>query len=264
MSSRAQDVAGRPLTRDQLLEELEFLAEVEHALVVECLSVCCALGHDLDAAEGGATTKQGGDAAAAASLLAQDEMRHLKAVNNALIKAGRSARLGRAPSVSSDSVAVTPLDPPSLAQLEQLVAREHAIASAVDERYAKLRPAVTSDPVFDGGLLTDLQSVIDGGTKHAAAFAAMTDSLTGLAPAAFLRATRRDGADAFEDRLLDVSDRSYDMVVRALDYEFGQDPESIVPSLFHDLARQAMDSLDAINHALVQRGLLPPFTVTSR
>jgi hypothetical protein len=60
-------------------------------------------------------------------------------------------------------------------------------------------------------LTRDLQSVIDDGTKHAAAFAAM-----------------------------------------------------IVPSLFHDLARQAMDSLDAINHALVQRGPLPPFTVTSR
>ena len=29
-------------------------------------------------------------------------------------------------------------------------------------------------------------------------------------------------------------------------------------------AFQAMDSLDAINQALVQRGLLPPFTVTSR
>ena len=45
-------------------------------------------------------------------------------------------------------------------------------------------------------LTRDLQSVIDDGTKHAAAFAAMTE--------------------------------------------------------------------DAINHALVQRGLLPPFTVTSR
>ena len=68
--------------------------------------------------------------------------------------------------------------------------------------------AVTSGPGLGGDLLGDLQSVIvDDGPKHAAAFAAVTDSLTGLMPADFLRATHRDGADAFEGRLLEVSDR---------------------------------------------------------
>jgi hypothetical protein len=52
-------MADGPLTADQVLGELEFLATVEHALVVEYLSVCCALGHDLAADEGGAATKQG-------------------------------------------------------------------------------------------------------------------------------------------------------------------------------------------------------------
>jgi hypothetical protein len=48
MSAGDQDVATGPLSHERVLDELEFLAKVEHALVVECLSVCCALGHDLD------------------------------------------------------------------------------------------------------------------------------------------------------------------------------------------------------------------------
>lgn len=261
MSSGDHDVASVPLTRDQVLDELEFLATVEHALIVECLSVCYALGYDLDAAEGGATTDQGRDTAQAASVLAQSEMFHLKNVNSGLIAAGRSAQLGRAPSISSDSVPAIPLDPPSLAQLQQLITRERAIGSAVDERYAKLVPAVTSDPVFDGDVLTELQSVIvDQGQKHAAAFTAMTDSLSGLTPDDYLRATRRDGTDAFEGRLLDVSDGNYSLVVRALNYQFGQSADAFTPALFMDLAESAMEALDNINRLLVQRGLLPPFT----
>ena len=48
-----------PLNRDQILDELEYLATVEHALVVEYLSVFCALGHDLAAEEGGAPPTRG-------------------------------------------------------------------------------------------------------------------------------------------------------------------------------------------------------------
>jgi hypothetical protein len=56
--------SGEPLTREQVLDELDFLATVEHALIVEFLSVQCALGHDLPADQGGATTKELRDLAA--------------------------------------------------------------------------------------------------------------------------------------------------------------------------------------------------------
>lgn len=70
-------MASGLLSREQVLDELEFLATVEHALVVEYLSVGCALGHDLAPEEGGATTNQGHAAAGAASDLARGEMIHL-------------------------------------------------------------------------------------------------------------------------------------------------------------------------------------------
>src|SRR5215207_2209120 len=182
MAAGQQGMVGGPLSREQVLDELEFLATVEHALIVEYLSVCCALGHDLAAEEGGATTPQGRLAAGAASGLAQGQMFHLKGVNRALVAAGRPAQLGRAALISSDSVAEIALGPPSPAQLEHFLEREEAIAEAVDERYARLRPAVTSDPVFEGDLLAELRPVIvDDGSAHAAAVVTLRDSLGGLA-----------------------------------------------------------------------------------
>jgi hypothetical protein len=71
--------------------------------------------------------------------------------------------------------------------------------------------------VFDGDLITELQPIIaDHGTGHAAAFAAITDPLAGLAPGGYLRATRRDAANGFEQRLLDASDRAYRLIIDVL------------------------------------------------
>jgi hypothetical protein len=244
------------LTREQVLDELEFLAQVEHALVVECLSVCYALGYDLGADEGGPTTKQGGDAAGAAFSLARNtEMFHLGDLNTALIHANRPPQLDRAASIPSGPGPDIPLGPPDLAQLQQLVAREQAIATAVDARYALLAPAVTSIPVFDGDLLNELQPIIvDHGTGHAAAFAAITDPLAGLAPGDYLRATRRKAADAFEERLLEASDRGYRLIVDALRDQFA------AAAGFSSLAVSAMWLMNDINRLMAQRGLLPAFT----
>jgi hypothetical protein len=48
----AQPPETQPLTTDQVLDEVAFLITVEHALIVECLSVSCALGYDLAGADG--------------------------------------------------------------------------------------------------------------------------------------------------------------------------------------------------------------------
>jgi hypothetical protein len=248
-------MSSEPLSREQVLDELDFLATVEHALIVEYLSVGCALGHDLKPEEGGATTKQGRDAAGAASSLAMRQMYRLRDINRGLVAAGRSAQLGRASNISSESVADIPLDPPSHAQLERVLEREEAIATAVDERYTRLRPAVTSDPVFEGNLLEELRFIIaEDGPTHRAAVTTLRDSLGDLAPAGFLRATRREPTDTLEGRLLDVSDRSYRLIQAALQQHFA------LQDSFRDLALSAMEGLDQINRALVQRGLLPPFT----
>jgi hypothetical protein len=261
MSAGDQGSSTGMLSREQVLDELEFLATVEHALIVECLSVHCALGHDLTAGQGGPATPQGGDAVTVASGLAQAQMFRLKRINTALLDAGRSAQLGRAASISSATVAEIPLNPPSLEQLQQLLTREEGIGRAVDERYARLAPAVTTEPVFDGDLLNALRSVIiDDGQSHAAGFAGFRQALGDLAPADVLRATRRDAAGDFEQRLLDASDRAYRLTVEILGFQFTPQDDDVVP--FLPVALEAMTGLDDITFVLVQRGLLPPFTLT--
>jgi hypothetical protein len=234
------------MTREEVLAELEILATVEHALIVEYLTVHCALGHDLDPDEGGASAATR-DAADAAFGLAGGEMTRLASVFNALIGAGRFAPVERAASIASASHPAIPLDPPNAAQLERLVEREEAIAKAVDERYARLVPAVAAED--------DLRPVVEDGQTHAAAVAPLRAALGDLAPAAFLRATRRETSDAFEQRLLDLSVRGYRLVVSVLQERFA--PESALPA---SLPVDAMRSLDGVNRLLVQRGLLPPFT----
>ena len=252
-------MSDAPLDRAQVLDALELLATVEHALIVEYLSVHCVLGHDLEAEEGGATTEQGRQASDAAAGLAQGEMFRLKDVKRALVAAGRSAQLGRATSVAAGSAAPLPLDPPSRAQLEQLRQREDDLAAAVDARYQRLRPAVTSDPVFDGDLLATIRSVVDDGTTHADAVAPLREALGDVPPAFFLRAIRRETSDAFEQRLLDVSDRGATT-------EQGRQASDAAAGLaqggaFTRVAVTGMISLDDVHRLLVQRRLLPPFTL---
>lgn len=253
MSAGDQGTASAPLTQAQVLSELYFLATVEHALVVEALSVSYAFGTDLDADEGGAITDQGRAVADAASSLAQSQMFLMKGVNLALAAAGQFTDLGRAASIAGAAGASIPLDPPGLPQLLQLAAREQAIAAAVDARYANLSPAVTA-PVFDGDLLGQLQHVVEAGTTHAAGFSGLLDALSGLEPGGYLCATRRTASGGFEERLLAASDGCYSLLLASLQEQFGQQ------SGFSSTAISAMDTLNTVNHALVQRRLLPPFT----
>ena len=65
---------NQPLSRDQVVHELEFLLTVEHALIVEYLSVRCAMGYDLDPRDGGPATESGRAAAKASKDLADAQM----------------------------------------------------------------------------------------------------------------------------------------------------------------------------------------------
>src|SRR5262249_2146133 len=70
----SQQSENQPLSRDQVVHELEFLLTVEHALIVEYLSVRCAMGYDLDPRDGGPATESGRAAAKASKDLADAQM----------------------------------------------------------------------------------------------------------------------------------------------------------------------------------------------
>jgi hypothetical protein len=244
----ADDASGGALalSHDQLLDELDFLASVEHALCVEYLSVHCALGHGLDPADETPEAARVHEAAQAASSSAFAEMRHVHIVNRALVEGGRRAQLDRASSIQPGSGPAIPLGPPSPEQLERLVEHEREVSAAVDERWERLRSALASDPVLGREFPT-----------HSGLAAALYKDLEHIPSTQYLRATHREPSDEIERSLLDLSDRYYALLVATLQIWFDHENE-----LF-GIRSQAIDTmtkLDGINRMLVERGLLPSFT----
>jgi hypothetical protein len=231
------------MNRDEVLDEVARLASIEHAMIVECLSVQCALGHNLEANEGGASNPRGREAADGLSSYAQNSlMNRFRDLNLALVAAGHDAQLERA------------FDPPTVEQLEHLIEHEREIAEAADKRYSDLKTALDTATGLEPDLLDRLRPLIEEGSDHVAAVHRLEERLGDPVPIDILRATRRVADGSFEQNLLDLSDSSYRLVVQVLRNQF-------VPDVFPDqaLAVKVMDGLDAANRVLVQRGLLPPF-----
>ena len=246
---------SQPLSSDEVLDELAFLVTVEHALIVEYLSVSCALGYDLATADGGPATQPGRDAAKAARDLADLQMVRVGGLVRPLSRLRPMAELRRARGIKDPSGTELPLDPPTREQLEHLPEREESIAAAVDAHYARLIPAVTaSGPEGDTFLLAAVQE----GTLHAASVSGLRGHLADQPIADLLRATRRSGSTTAENLLLRISNRTYALLLGALGNFYG-DLDSDAAGTFRLTALSTMEMMNDVNRALVHEGLLPPF-----
>lgn len=175
------------LTADEVLDELEKLACIEHSICVEYLSIHCALGHDLEPADDGVSAQHVAQAAQAASAAAFSEMRHVRVVNRVLVRGERAPQLGRASSIPRESSSDVALGPLTLEELERLLGREREIASAVDDLYARLRRAVESpSPMFEGELMSEVISVLSPGPDHSGLPSALTEELDGIPPSEYI------------------------------------------------------------------------------
>jgi hypothetical protein len=260
MSAAETGGASAPLTSDQVLDELDFLATVCHAVLVEALTIQGAAGRDLPDDQFGPVNDQAAGLARVAGGIAMTEMRRLKNINDALLAAGRPGETGRAASISSESVPEISLAPLTPEQFIDIVPREREIGRAIGERYARLAPAVTSTPVFSGDLLTQLQGAIEDGQGYPALLAGYRDPLGGVPSGKVVRATRREAADDSEQNLLNTSDRAYRLLVQLLGLFFAPPSDGVFPDVSLATVIEAMDITDGINTELTRRGLLPPFT----
>jgi len=257
-------VASQPseppaLTREQVLDELEDLSAVEHALCVEYLFLWCALGDGVALPREPSEVEL--DVAAAAEKafgLADREMRLLAKVNRALVAAGRGPNLRRATSVRSASAGAPPvaLAPLKAAQLDGFQDRERAVAVAVDERYARL--PTTLEPPADPDAedpLAEIELIVQDGSGHAAAFAGLQAALTNLAPEHYLRARSDEPANDLQRDLRAIADAYYRTVLVTLHAGMAHPEIGIFPSI------SAMGVLGDFLPRLVELGLLPAFTL---
>jgi hypothetical protein len=239
------------MTRDEVLDEVATLASLEHFFILECLSIQCALGHDLDEGDGGASDQRGREASGVVMNYAKFTlMNRFRNLNSALIEADppRDPQLDRAAAVSSASHPEIPLEPPSAAELERLLEREQAIAERIDERYVTLAAELAAS----GDLLG---SLIEGGADHVERVASLRDAIGDAPIASLIRARERTASDSLGEHLLALSNRAYRTLIGVLRDRLA--PNSTVSQ---STALDAMDTLNDANRVLVQRGLLPPFS----
>jgi hypothetical protein len=156
---------------------------------------------------------------------------------------------------SGSEIALGPL---TSKELERLLEREREIASAVDERYARLRLAVESPtPMFEGELLLEVISVLSPDPNHSQLPFTLKKELEEIPPSEYLRAIPREPGDELERRLLDLSDHCYRLVVGSLQIWFEHEDEVFTA---RGQGVDAMNGLNMVNRLVVERGLLPALT----
>ncbi len=246
------------MSREQVLDELERVASLEHAVCLECLTFHAALGHDTSNASGPSATRIR-EAADAAFRTALGEMAHLRRVNQALTAAGRGPQLGRAASVQKTSAPAIALIPAGGANLADFLDRNRLIADAVDDAYARLRSSVTApDSPFGDDAPEALLLALDPGPDHTEAASELATLLRDIPAAEYLRATRRQPNNAVESSLLHLADVHYNLILAILQTWF-EHPE--LEGELRGRALSAMDATHAINGLLVARGVLPAFAL---
>lgn len=251
--------ASAVTTRDEALAELDLLAAVTHALIVEFRTLWCAFGCGLEPEELGAAGAGDGEAASVAASMALTQMFRFRDLNEALVAAGRDAQVGRADAVEGASGPPVPLVPPDAAGLADFPGRESAIARAVDWRVARLTAAVTTAPLAGDASLDGVRAALDGVTPLADDVAGLLGAVGDARPADLVVVSGRAPDGAADERLLRVGDAVYRLVVSALANRFAQ-TDFFVAGVFGRLAVDAMSSLEDVHRLLAVRGLLPGFT----
>ncbi|MGH3943280.1 MAG: ferritin-like domain-containing protein [Pseudonocardiaceae bacterium] len=272
VNDRENDSLGVPvapvaeeLTREQILDELDYLATVEHALCVEYLFAHYSLAAPMQLPpDADPVTRRVFAAAAEVFSIAVDEMRHFRWVNEALVLLSRPPNIGRADRIHRQLDRPFTLEPLTPQQLDWFIEVERpsqSVATGVDGMYVRLLTTIDHRPdLFPerDRLIHLLKLIIDEGIDHFQRFSAVKEQLIGLAPEQYLRLLDRP-ADELTRGLAELSNQNYAVLLGALSATFTLGDRAGGTLL--EQSRRAMFSLHETNHVLAARGVAPPFTL---
>jgi hypothetical protein len=240
-----------------LLDDLNAVAGLEHAVVVEALVLRCALGADPALDQPSEPTAA--DIASAAMSMSQTAMFQFRRANDVIVLIGESPTTARATSFVDDAGVTVALDPPGGAQLAGYLTRLAALARALTRAYRALARSAPPSGSGPGEVSEAVQQLIDAASPYEAVVDDMQRALGGASLATLLRVTRRDPHTPLEEGLLAAGDRAYGLVLSLLLQGF-QQPDPFVGGAFRRAAVDAMFLLDQANTNLVRGTVLPVFT----
>jgi hypothetical protein len=274
------------LTRQDVIDRLNVLAGVEHALCVEYLYAYYSL--KLPPGFGpkrepwvapdrpsDATSVEARIYTAADEILrvAIDEMRHFRWVNEMLGELGQPWVLDRAKIIGIDFPEMTKpgfnkpfaLEPLTEETLNWFIDVEAASpdhdAGTIDGMYTRILisieqgPAFQADPDERDRLANFVKLIIDEGVDHFIRFTRVKNALAGIPESEYLRVTTQPtAADAASDegKLQATADLSYEVLLKALDFVFKQGRQQRGGLL--EAARRGMYNVDEACRALSERG----------
>lgn len=253
----------RLMVRQEVIDELRYLATVEHALCVQYLYAHYSLAAPmiLSETETNAQTRRIFAAANEIFRIAVDEMRHLRWVNEALALLGESPSLDRAERIGrvfNRPFELTPLTPEQLQWFIDVEQPSQAINESIDGMYVQLHTSIDLQPKEfpeRERLVHLIKLIIDEGEDHYERFLSIQRHLTGIAPEQYLRPLD----DAPTQGLQDLSDQHYAVLLRSLQVTFSIGDRAGGLQLEH--SRRAMYNLHETNHFMATKGLRARFTL---
>lgn len=275
------------MTRQQVIDELRYLATVEHALCVEYLYAHYSLNAPIRLP--GTYSPIGEQArslynslslpdtvvddqtrrifAAANEILmvAIDEMRHLHWVNEALGLLGQPLSLDRAKRIGrafDRPFALQPLTPEQLQWFINVEKPSQAINEGIDGMYVRLHTSIDRQPeVFaqHDRLIQLMKLIIDEGGDHYKRFLSVQNHLSNLSPTQYLRTLDDAPPGSTSAQLQDLSDENYKVLLGALQLTFSLGEKAGGAML--EESRRAMFNLHETNHILASKGIHARFTL---
>jgi hypothetical protein len=262
-------VVSELMTRDQIINELKYLATVEHALLVEYLYAHYSLNAPMNLSENETNEQIKRIFAAAYEIfsIAVDEMRHLRWVNEALDLLGEAPSIGRASSIGRNFNRPFELKPLTQEQLQWFIDVEEpsqAINEGIDGMYVRLHTSIDQQPqIFPerDRLVHLIKLIIDEGGNHYERFKSIKQHLEGISQNLYLRTLTDPPQDSILSRLQDLSDANYEVVIASLAESFSLGDKA--SGILIEQSRRAMFNLHEINHYLASKGAhirfkLPP------
>lgn len=262
------------MTRQQVIDELRYLTTVEHALCVEYLYAHYSVNAPMRLPESGVDeqTRRIFAAANEVFMIAIDEMRHLRWVNEALDLMQQPPSLGRAQLIGRNFNRPFELERLTPQQLQWFIDVEKPSQSAgkgLDGMYVRLLTSIDRQPEQfpeRERLLPLIKLIIDEGENHYKRFLSVQQHLAGISPDSYLRQLKNPQPGTQLDSLQKLSDQNYSVLLSALQVSFALGDRA--GGMVLEQSRRAMFNLHETNHYLASKGVRAKFklptTITTR
>ena len=251
------------MSKEEVIEELKYLATVEHALCIEYLYAHYSLNAPirLSNTDVNEDTRRIFAAAHEVFLIAIDEMRHLRWVNEALDLLKQDPSLGRAQRIGRTFDREFELERLTPAQLQWFIDVEKPSQSAgqgLDGMYVRLLASIDRQPELfpkpeRERLLHLIKLIIDEGENHYERFLSVQQHLAEMSPDSYLRLLNDPEPESQLANLQKLSDENYSVLLGALEISFALGDRAA--GMVLEQSRRAMFNLHDTNHYLASQGV---------